>query len=58
MEEYARFVDILGVSADSFVPTTNAAIGRGGDAKNKHARRVLKFEKCVIIMMSFSRSIL
>lgn len=42
MEEYAQFVDILGVSADSFVPETNAAIGRGGDANNKHAHRVLK----------------
>jgi len=41
MEEYGEFVDVLGVSVDSFLPETNAAIGRGGDANNKHAERVL-----------------
>lgn len=29
MEEYGRFVDVLGVSVDSFAPETNLAIGRG-----------------------------
>jgi radical S-adenosyl methionine domain-containing protein 2 len=42
MDEYARYVDILGVSVDSFVPTTNAAIGRGGDAHNRHAQRMMR----------------
>jgi radical S-adenosyl methionine domain-containing protein 2 len=42
MEEYGKYVDMLGVSCDSFVPATNAAIGRGGDANNRHIERVLR----------------
>ena len=44
MERYGEYVDILGVSVDSFDPETNAMIGRGtGDTtKNQHASRVLK----------------
>lgn len=42
MEEYGKFVDILGVSIDSFNPETNALIGRGGDSNSNHISRVLK----------------
>jgi radical S-adenosyl methionine domain-containing protein 2 len=42
MENYGHFVDVLGISVDSFDPKTNAKIGRGGDANNKHADRVLR----------------
>jgi radical S-adenosyl methionine domain-containing protein 2 len=42
MEEYGDYVDVLGVSVDSFDPATNAEIGRGGDANNRHAERVLR----------------
>lgn len=42
MRYYGRCVDVLGLSADSFVPSTNAAIGRGGDANNQHAVRILR----------------
>ena len=42
METYGKYVDVLGVSVDSFDSDTNAAIGRGGDANNQHAARVLK----------------
>lgn len=35
MNCYGKYVDILGVSVDSFDPTTNAAIGRGGDNDKK-----------------------
>lgn len=44
MERYGQYVDILGVSVDSFDPETNALIGRGtGDTtKNQHVTRVLK----------------
>jgi len=43
MNKYGEYVDILGVSVDSFDPATNAAIGRGGDTdKNQHVTRVLK----------------
>eukprot|EP00178_Gracilaria_changii_P000085 TRINITY_DN1006_c1_g1_i1.p1 TRINITY_DN1006_c1_g1~~TRINITY_DN1006_c1_g1_i1.p1 ORF type:complete len:394 (-),score=42.07 TRINITY_DN1006_c1_g1_i1:344-1525(-) len=42
MQEYGAFVDILGVSVDSFNPKTNAAIGRGGDANNRHVERILR----------------
>ncbi|KAI0563257.1 hypothetical protein FGB62_44g018 [Gracilaria domingensis] len=42
MQQYGRYVDILGVSVDSFDPKTNAAIGRGGDANNKHIERILR----------------
>mmetsp|Transcript_18480 Transcript_18480/g.22188 ORF Transcript_18480/g.22188 Transcript_18480/m.22188 type:complete len:351 (+) Transcript_18480:79-1131(+) len=42
MQEYGEFVDVLGVSVDSFDPQTNAAIGRGGDANNKHIDRMLQ----------------
>ncbi|KAL7544442.1 hypothetical protein ACHAWF_007822 [Thalassiosira exigua] len=43
MKRYGDYVDILGVSVDSFDPSTNAAIGRGGDTdKNQHVSRVLK----------------
>lgn len=43
MEKYGDFVDVLGVSIDSFCPATNAAIGRGeGDEnKNQHVSRML-----------------
>lgn len=42
MQTYGKYVDVLGVSVDSFDSDTNAAIGRGGDANNQHAARVLK----------------
>ena len=42
MEQYGTYVDVLAVSCDSFVPETNAAIGRGGDANNNHVQRVLR----------------
>lgn len=42
MELYGPYVDVLGVSIDSFRPEINAAIGRGGDANNKHLERVKK----------------
>lgn len=47
MHEYGEFVDVLGVSVDSFVPEINAAIGRGDgpDAKkdfNEHISRMLR----------------
>ena len=42
MDRYGTYVDVLGVSADSFVPATNARIGRGGDANNRHAQRALR----------------
>jgi radical S-adenosyl methionine domain-containing protein 2 len=44
MREYGRFVDVLGVSVDSFNPETNAAIGRGsGDVNsNHHVERMLQ----------------
>lgn len=42
MNLYGKYVDVLGVSVDSFDSSTNAAIGRGGDANNKHAERVLR----------------
>ena len=42
MEEYGYFVDVLGVSVDSFVSTTNAKIGRGGDANNGNANCVMR----------------
>jgi len=44
MDRYGQYVDILGVSVDSFDPATNALIGRGtGDTtKNQHVSRVLK----------------
>ena len=42
MDEYGHFVDVLGISVDSFCPETNAKIGRGGDANNRHADRVLR----------------
>jgi radical S-adenosyl methionine domain-containing protein 2 len=44
MDRFGRYVDILGVSVDSFDPATNALIGRGsGDTtRNQHATRVLK----------------
>lgn len=49
MNTYAKYVDVLGVSVDSFDSNTNAAIGRGGDANNQHAARVLKVrEMCAI----------
>lgn len=34
MDMYAKYVDVLGVSVDSFDHDTNAQIGRGGDANN------------------------
>ena len=42
MQMYARYVDVLGVSVDSFDKETNAAIGRGGDAENGHVRRMME----------------
>ena len=42
MQLYGEYVDVLGVSIDSFNPEVNAAIGRGGDANNKHLERILK----------------
>ena len=44
MERYGEYVDILGVSVDSFDPATNALIGRGtGDTtKNQHVSSMLK----------------
>ena len=42
MEMYAKYVDVLGVSVDSFQPETNANIGRGGDANNEHVQRMLQ----------------
>eukprot|EP00553_Chaetoceros_curvisetus_P012564 CAMPEP_0204642538 /NCGR_PEP_ID=MMETSP0717-20131115/51738_1 /ASSEMBLY_ACC=CAM_ASM_000666 /TAXON_ID=230516 /ORGANISM="Chaetoceros curvisetus" /LENGTH=236 /DNA_ID=CAMNT_0051663313 /DNA_START=1214 /DNA_END=1924 /DNA_ORIENTATION=- len=42
MKLYGEYVDVLGVSIDSFNPEVNAKIGRGGDANNKHLERVLK----------------
>eukprot|EP00586_Coscinodiscus_wailesii_P015748 CAMPEP_0172502242 /NCGR_PEP_ID=MMETSP1066-20121228/158109_1 /TAXON_ID=671091 /ORGANISM="Coscinodiscus wailesii, Strain CCMP2513" /LENGTH=229 /DNA_ID=CAMNT_0013277429 /DNA_START=239 /DNA_END=928 /DNA_ORIENTATION=+ len=42
MDQYGHFVDILGVSVDSFNSKTNAAIGRGGDVNNKHAERMFR----------------
>jgi len=42
MDTYGKYVDVLGVSVDSFDPNTNALIGRGGDANNNHAARVLQ----------------
>jgi len=42
MAQYGEFVDVLGVSCDSLDPTTNALIGRGGDANNQHVERVLR----------------
>lgn len=42
MDTYGKFVDVLGVSVDSFDPNTNALIGRGGDANNNHASRVMQ----------------
>jgi organic radical activating enzyme len=42
MKEYGQYVDVLGVSVDSFVPETNGMIGRGGDANNRHVDRILR----------------
>lgn len=42
MLEYGGYVDILGVSIDSFDGNTNAAIGRGGESNNKHIERALR----------------
>lgn len=56
MQTYGRYVDVLGVSIDSFNDTTNAAIGRGetstiagsissssfSNVKNKHVNRILQ----------------
>jgi radical S-adenosyl methionine domain-containing protein 2 len=42
MELYGAFVDVLGVSVDSFRPETNALIGRGSGDDNNHISRVLQ----------------
>ncbi len=42
MKEYGEFVDVLGVSVDSFIPKVNAVIGRGGDASNDHITRMVR----------------
>lgn len=42
MKQYGYYVDVLGVSVDSFDPATNAKIGRGGDANNQHVHRMLR----------------
>jgi radical S-adenosyl methionine domain-containing protein 2 len=41
MLEYGKYVDVLGISVDSFIPETNAAIGRGGgeDVVHSHSNR-------------------
>lgn len=41
MRLYGAYVDIFGVSVDSFDSATNAAIGRGGEANNHHIKHVL-----------------
>lgn len=41
MKMYATYVDVMGVSVDSFCKETNFAIGRGGDADNGHVDRML-----------------
>lgn len=40
MKDFGKYVDVLGVSLDSFDPVTNGMIGRGGDVGNKHLNRV------------------
>ena len=42
MKQFGYYVDVLGVSVDSFDPATNAEIGRGGDANNQHVQRMLR----------------
>lgn len=42
MKQYGYYVDVLGVSVDSFDPATNTKIGRGGDANNQHVQRILR----------------
>jgi len=43
MDRFGPFVDILGISVDSFDPATNAAIGRGEDSdRNHHVNRMLR----------------
>ncbi len=42
MEKFGSYVDMLGVSLDSFDPITNGLIGRGGESNNKHVSRVLQ----------------
>jgi len=44
MQRYGAYVDIIGVSIDSFDPATNAAIGRGNgeESKNQHISRALQ----------------
>ena len=42
MQTFGKYVDVLGVSVDSFDSDTNAVLGRGGDANNQHAERVLR----------------
>jgi radical S-adenosyl methionine domain-containing protein 2 len=41
MKNFGKYVDVLGVSLDSFDPVTNGFIGRGADVDNKHLSRVL-----------------
>lgn len=41
MKDFGKYVDVLGVSLDSFDPVTNEMIGRGGVAGNKCLSRVL-----------------
>ncbi|VEU35606.1 unnamed protein product [Pseudo-nitzschia multistriata] len=45
MRQYGYYVDILGVSVDSFDPETNALIGRGGDAHNRHVDRMRRVRR-------------
>jgi radical S-adenosyl methionine domain-containing protein 2 len=51
MRQYGKYVDVLGISVDSFIPETNAAIGRGGGEdvvnnnngnSNQHVERMLR----------------
>lgn len=42
LRKYGHYIDVLGISIDSFDPETNSKIGRGGDANNRHVDRVLR----------------
>lgn len=55
MQEYGQYVDVLGVSVDSFSPETNALIGRGdGSNNNEQIYRVrdLCAEQDIIFKMN------
>lgn len=42
MKLYGEYVDVLGISVDSFDANTNAAIGRGDANRNQHVDRMLR----------------